>query len=79
MTSPETRPTGVTIAQREIYDMLVAIRNEDLPELKREISAELNPLKAEVSRLKSQLSAIWVTHGLVILAVGGILTDWIRK
>lgn len=61
MPDSETRPTGVFITLKEIHSTV-----NDIDE---KLDTEILKLKDELTRLKTQLAAQWVIHGLLIVAL----------
>ena len=61
MTGPETKTVGVIVTLKEIYDTVNRIDDK----LDREISG----IKDEISKLKAQLAAQWVVHGILLSAI----------
>ena len=61
MSGPESKPIGVIVTLKEIYDTVNRIDDK----LDREISG----IKDEISKLKAQLAAQWVVHGILVSAI----------
>lgn len=56
-----TRPIGVVVTIKEIYDTVQSIDNK--------MDSDLRMLREEISKLKAQLAAQWVVHGILIATI----------
>lgn len=58
---PATRPQGVFITLDAIYQTVTSIDDK--------IDMELRAIHQEISKLKAQLAAQWVVHGILITTI----------
>lgn len=58
---PQTPPIGVVVTIEEIYDTVVSIDDKR--------AADLRLLREEIAKLKAQLAAQWVVHGILVAAI----------
>lgn len=56
-----TRPQGVFITLEAIYQTVTNIDDK--------IDTELNALRAELAKMKAQLAAQWVVHGILVTTI----------
>lgn len=59
--SPHTRPQGVFITLEAIYQTVTSIDDK--------IDTELKAINQEIAKMKAQLAAQWVVHGILITAI----------
>ena len=60
-TESHPRPQGVFITLEAIYDTVTSIDDK--------IDTELNALRAELAKMKAQLAAQWVVHGILVTTI----------
>lgn len=60
-TDEHTRPIGVVVTIKEIYDTVQSIDAK--------MDSDLRLLREEISKLKAQLAAQWVVHGILVAAI----------
>lgn len=58
-TKPQTRETGVMVTLRDIYNSVKEIDNK---------------LDDELGKLKTQVAAQWVIHGIMVAAIVSLVT-----
>lgn len=56
-----TRPQGVFITLEAIYQTVTNIDDK--------IDTELNAVRGELAKMKSQLAAQWVVHGILVTTI----------
>ena len=56
-----TRPQGVFITLEAIYQTVTSIDDK--------IDKEMNALRDEMAKMKAQLAAQWVVHGILITTI----------
>ena len=56
-----TKPQGVFITLDAIYTTVIAIDDK--------IDSELRALQLELSKMKAQLAAQWVVHGILVTTI----------
>lgn len=56
-----TRPQGVFITLEAIYQTVTSIDDK--------IDAELNAVRSELAKMKAQLAAQWVVHGILVTTI----------
>lgn len=56
-----TRPQGVFITLEAIYQTVTNIDDK--------IDTELNALRTELAKMKAQLAAQWVVHGILVTTI----------
>lgn len=56
-----TRPQGVFITLEAIYQTVTSIDDK--------IDTEMNAIRNEMSKMKAQLAAQWVVHGILITTI----------
>lgn len=61
-----TRPQGVFITLEAIYATVTSIDDK--------IDTELTALREEISKIKAQLAAQWVVCGILVTAIGFLVT-----
>lgn len=61
-----TRPQGVFITLDAIY--------ETVTKIDKKIDTELDAVKEEISKMKAQLAAQWVICGILVTAIGFLVT-----
>lgn len=59
MSDNDTKPQGIVVTIREMYDMLVKLDNR---------------LDGELANLKAQVSAMWVVHGIMLGVITFLIT-----
>ena len=57
----KTRPQGVFITLEAIYQTVTSIDDK--------IDTEMNAIRDEMSKMKAQLAAQWVVHGILITTI----------
>lgn len=60
-THSHARPQGVFITLEAIYATVTSIDDK--------IDTELNAVRAELAKMKAQLAAQWVVHGILITTI----------
>lgn len=71
MSGPESKPVGVIVTLKEIYDTVNRIDDK--------LDREIIGIKDEISKLKSQLAAQWVVHGILVSAIIFLIQKGIGK
>lgn len=56
-----TRPQGVFITLEAIYQTVTSIDDK--------IDTELNVIRQEIAKMKAQLAAQWVVHGILVTTI----------
>lgn len=59
--STHTRPQGVFITLEAIYQTVTSIDDK--------IDLELNNVRTELAKMKAQLAAQWVVHGILVTTI----------
>lgn len=57
----QTRAIGVVVTIKEIYDTVISIDDK--------MDTDLRLLRDEIAKLKAQLAAQWVVHGILVAAI----------
>lgn len=62
---PHTRPQGVFITLEAIYQTVTSIDDK--------IDTELNVIRQEIAKMKAQLAAQWVVHGILVTTIAFLI------
>ena len=73
--SPETgnaaKPIGVLITLKDIHNIVT--------EIDKKLDSEIRTLRDELAKLKAQLAAQWVVHGIMLSAIVFLLQEGISN
>lgn len=67
-----TRPQGVFITLDAIYQTVTSIDDKldkELTAIYGKINSEMHAIHQEISKMKAQLAAQWVVHGILITTI----------
>ncbi len=77
-----TRPQGVFITLEAIYQTVTSIDDKidtELKEVRKEVAQARKDLDAEITRLKVQVSALWVVYGIMLAGLTTVVTTVVSK
>ena len=70
-TGNEAKPIGVFLTLKDIHNIVT--------EIDKKLDSEIRTLRDELAKLKAQLAAQWVVHGIMLTAIVFLLQKGISN